>query len=85
MEVVVEFGLEAFNLFWMLNLFICKIASESFLFLSKLTDFKIGFFAEPDKLHFQIQLSDFKLIFFIIVQMIPFQRLNFNMVLILEF
>lgn len=95
MEIVIELRLQAFDLLSVLGLFVSEIASKPLLFFPKFSNFEIGFLAEPDKLHIQVadfilffldklfQFSDFQFIFFVVVQMISLQRLDFHMMLIL--
>lgn len=82
-EVVLELRLERVNFFFMLRLLVDEITSQPFLLFSKFTNLKISFFAESNQLHVEIadlilllftvflQLSDLKLIFFVIVEMMP--------------
>jgi hypothetical protein len=79
-----------------LVLFIRQIAFKPFLFLSELSNLELGLFVESDELHVKIadfvlflfavlfELSDFELVFFVIVQMISFDGLNLHMVLVFK-
>lgn len=82
-EVVLELRLQRVNFFFMLRLLVDEVTSQSFLLFPKFANLKISFFAEPNQLHVEIadlilllftvflQLSDLKLIFFVIVEVMP--------------
>lgn len=72
----------------MFSLLINEITSQPILFFPEFPDFKIGLFIQPDKFHIKIadlilllltillEFSDFKLIFLVVAEVMPFEVLN---------
>lgn len=96
-EIVIKFGFESFDLFSVFSLFIVQVISESFLFFPELPNLKLSFLVQSDEFHVQVtdfillfltvffELPDLQFVFFVIIQMVSLDALDFHMMLVFEF